>query len=815
MKPRPSLHRLLTLTFWIPALFLGLPAWAEVATLPTTRFAVAGLADPVEILVDRWGVPHIYAPNTYAAYFAQGFNAARDRLWQIDLWRKRGLGELARDFGPAFVEQDRAARLFLYRGDMHAEWIAYTSDTKRVAESFVAGVNAYVALTRAQPDLLPPEFKLLGYAPATWRAEDIVRIRSHGLVSNLPSEVARSRVTAAADLAADLLRRSVEPNWRTQVPDGLNPAEIPEAVLKDYNLARDPVTFTAEKLRGIPAPARQGRAELEHALDRPAYASNNFTVRPARSLTGRPILANDPHRVHGVPSLRYFAHLSAPGFDVIGAGEPFLPGISLGHNSEVAFGLTIFAIDQEDLYVYETNPAQPDEYRYRGRWEPFEVRTETVDVKGAAPRTIQLKYTRHGPVLLEDLAHHRAYAARVAWLEPGMAPYLSSLEYIRAKKWDDFLAAMNRHGMPGLNYVYADRAGNIGWAPSGLAPIRPNWDGLMPVPGDGRYEWQGFRSMDELPRRFNPPEGWIGTSNEMNLPSEYDAARTKLGFEWADPARALRQRQIFAGATRFGITDFIRVQTDIVNVTGQRATALLGGLAAPAGSPAAAALAALRGWDHRSDRDSAGAAVFNVWFHKHVRPALMHRLAPAAAEAIIRDGDPAFAINYLEKPDARLGADPVRARNELFLTTLAAAAGELATRLGPDPAGWSWGRLHHALFAHPLAGVFPKSDQVRGYSVGPIPKAGDAETLGRSAWRTTDFRLTNGASARFVADVGDWDNTFATNSPGQSGDPRSAHYRDLFADWANDKYFPLLFSRAAVEKAAESRILLTPVSAGN
>jgi penicillin amidase len=396
-----------------------------------------------------------------------------------------------------------------------------------------------------------------------------------------------------------------------------------------------------------------------------------------------------------------------------------------------------------------------------------------------------------------------------------MAPYLSSLEYMGAKNWDQFLAAMNRHGMPGLNYLYADRAGNIGWAPSGLAPIRPNWDGLMPVPGDGRYEWQGFRPMDELPRRLNPPEGWLGTSNEMNLPAGYDSARTKLGFEWADPARMLRQHQIFGGTTRFGVADLIRAQTDIVNTTGQRATALLAAVSAPASSPAAAALAALRAWDHRADRESTGAAVFNIWFHKHVRPALLRRLAPAAAAAIIRDGDSAFAITYLEKPDARLGADPVRARNELFLTALEAAAAELATRLGPDPAGWRWGRLHHALFTHPLATAFPDSDQVRGFNVGPIPKAGDNESLGRSGWRPADFRLTNGASARFVADVGDWDNTFATNSPGQSGDSRSPHYRDLFADWANDRYFPLVYSRAAVEKAAEARILLTPAETRN
>ncbi len=782
---------------------------AEVASLPTTRHTVAGLGAPVEILVDRWGVPHIYAPDAYSAYFAQGFNAARDRLWQIDLWRKRGLGELARDFGPAYVEQDRAARLFLYRGDLRTEWIAYSSDTKRIAENFVAGINAYVALVLAQPDLLPPEFTLLGYRPSLWQAADIVRLRSHGLVGNLPSEVARARVAAVAGLSTDLIRRSLEPAWTSSIPEGLDVADFPDAVLRAYNLARDPVTFTADTLRGLPAPAR-GVTELAHALARPAYASNNFAIAAGRSATGRPLLANDPHRTHGVPSLRYFAHLSAPGLDVIGAGEPFLPGVSLGHNGTIAVGLTIFALDQEDLYVYATNPTAPDDYRYGDRWEPFVVRTETIAVKGEAPRTVQLKFTRHGPVLFEDRARHRAYAARLAWLEPGMAPYLASLDYMRARSWDEFLAAMNRHGLPGLNYLYADRAGHIGWAPSGLAPIRPNWDGLLPVPGDGRFEWAGFRPADEFPRRLDPPAGWLGTSNEMNLPPGYDAAATKLGFEWADPARMRRQHQLFDGPAKLDVAALVRAQTDVVNVTGQRVTALLADLPPPADAPTAAALAALRSWDHRSTRDSVGAAVFNVWFHQHVRPALARALVPAAARSLIPTAESAMAIDYLEKPDTRLGPDPQRARTELFRTTLTAAAADLVTRLGPDPAAWRWGRLHQAEFIHALTGAFPAAAAAQQFNLGPVSKAGDNESLGRSTWRAADFRLISGASARFVADVGDWDRSLATNSPGQSGDPRSPHYRDLFADWAEDRYFPLTYTRAAVEQVAESRILLTP-----
>lgn len=776
------------------------------ADLATERHEVRGLQHDVEIRIDRWGVPHIYAQSSYDAFFAQGFNAARDRLWQIDLWRKRGLGELARDFGPAYVEHDAAARLFLYRGDMRAEWIAYASDTKRIVESFVAGLNAYVELTRERPALLPPEFTALGYTPARWEPADLVRIRSHVLARHLSFEVARARTVAAAGLEIDAFRRPLEPAWTTRVPEGLDPAVVPADVLRVYNLARTPPPFTPAKLAAETEPVRTG-AEWDGTPEPYAYASNNFAVAPARSASGRAIFANDPHRAHGVPSLRYWAHLSAPGLDVIGAGEPFLPGVSLGHNRTIAFGLTIFAIDQEDLYVYETNPAAPNEYRYAGRWEPMTLRREAIAVRNAPPREVTLKFTRHGPVIFEDPATHRAFAARLAWLEPGAVAYLSSLEYMRANDWDAFLAAMNRHCAPPLNYLYADVAGNIGWAPSGLAPIRPNWDGLMPVPGDGRYEWAGFRSMDELPRAYNPPSGWLGTANAMNLPPQPGMAELKLGFEWADPSRAQRLQQIFPGERRFTVQDVIAAQTDVTTVAGQRATALLASLPPPTEPAVAAALRTLREWDHRAARDSVGAAIFNVWFHQLLRPAVVRRVVPPSAVNLVGDGHAAGILVLLEKPDTRLGPQPVQARDELLLVALRSAVAELTKRLGPDQSQWQWGRLHHAKFEHPFSALFSEEARAR-WNVGRLSKAGDGESLGNSSWRKADYRLTSGASARFVTDVGNWDDSWANNSPGQSGDPRSPHYRDLFADWANDVHFPLLFERRAVEAATTQRILL-------
>jgi penicillin G amidase len=282
------------------------------------HWAISGLDRSANIIIDHWGIAHIFASNARDAFFLQGYNAARDRLWQIDLWRKRGLGLLAKSFGPSYVDQDRAARLFLYRGDMDKEWSAYAPGTHDATQAFVQGINAYVAEVRAGAKPLPPEFKLTGTMPDDWQADDVVRIRSHALVSNVTSEVARAQVVCAAGISADLLRRKLEPAHTTVVPDGLNPCDVTDDVLKDYRLATQPVSFA-------PPPPSVKKAQLEDALrvasaNRPEEGSNNWVVSPSHSATGRPILANDPHRQLGVPALRYIVELNAPGLSIIGAG---------------------------------------------------------------------------------------------------------------------------------------------------------------------------------------------------------------------------------------------------------------------------------------------------------------------------------------------------------------------------------------------------------------------------------------------------------------------------------------------------------------
>jgi penicillin G amidase len=771
---------------------------------------VPGLRAPAEILTDPWGIPHIYASSTHDAFWAQGFQVARDRLWQIDTWRRRGLGLLGQVWGEQYAEQDRAARLFLFRGDMHTEWLAYASDTKQIATAFTEGINAYVTLTREDPSRLPLEFRELAYEPAFWAPADVARIRSHGLFHNVAHEVARALILRDFGPAAEQLRRRREPGGELTVPEGLDLSVIPGDVLRDYALAIAPAQLRGPVDASAAAAVRPVRAD---------EGSNNWALAPERTATGRALLANDPHRTVSLPSLRYIAHLSAPGFDVIGAGEPALPGLSIGHNGHVAFGFTVFPVDQEDLYVYRTRPGQPTEYWYRDRWEPMTVVREEIPVRDAPPVPVELWFTRHGPVIRSVPDADAAFAVRAAWLEPGMAPYLGSIETMRAQDVERFTAALNRWGAPGENLVYADDAGTIGWKAAGLTPIRPNWDGTLPVPGDGRYEWAGFYDMDELPAEVNPARGWIATANEMNLPPGFPDERV-ITRDWAAPFRSDRLVEMLGPATACTVADMLRLQSDYVSGPARQIVQALAGRnwTDPAAERAARLLTA---WDGTLAADSAAAAVFQVWYQRHLRPGL-RRLAlaeilpagkiPAALAAVLPAedlvGDPRIDLDLIENPGGRLGADPAIVLAELFESSLSAAMADLTSLLGPAEQDWAWGRLHQARLTHPASAAMSAAAREQA-AIEPLPRAGSSDTVGATTY-LADFTQSSGATFRLVVDVGGWDNSVVMNSPGQSGDPASPHYADLFPVWAADEAVPLLYSRDRIEAVTQKRIRLLP-----
>ena len=801
------------LLFAVSLLLLARP----LAGQSDTTVQVAGLTQPVEIIRDRWGINHIYAQNEPDLFFAQGYAAAKDRLFQFEMWRRQATGTVAEILGMRELARDRGARLHQFRGDLDDELNRYHPRGKTIIESFVRGINAYITETERNPSLLPVEFRMLGIKPARWTPAVVIS-RHQALTSNVTDEVRSMRAIKASSIEqVQALTNFQGGNPRFELDPAIDAKTFPDEVLAVYSAFRESIRFQPEDViaeyrgstpralnTGVIAPDPAGPADLD--ADPRDIGSNNWVVAGSRTISTKPILANDPHRVIAAPSLRYWVHLVAPGWNVIGGGEPVLPGISIGHNEHGAWGLTVFGQDAEDLYVYETNPANPHEYRYRGAWEPMRVITDTIAVKGDRPQAVELKYTRHGPVLFEDRANRKAYALRAGWMEPGGAPYLASLRMDQATTWEEFKAACAFNHMPSENMVWVDRQGNIGWQAAGIQPIRRNWSGVLPVPGDGRYEWDGFLPITSLPSEANPQRGFVATANNYLLPDNYPY-KDLLQMTWSDAWRASRISEVLGSGRMFNVGEMMRLQNDDLSVVARTLTPLARHLTL-ANPVSAKARDLLTTWDFVLDKDSIAAGVYQMWQRRVLANARAVVVPPAVREVLPTFGSTKVLIDHLLSPDGRFGDDPIAGRDALLAKSMDEAVTELTKRFGPDMLAWKYGQegYHHALIEHPLSRAVNAATRAR-LSVGPLPRGGDGSTV--SATGNTDNQ-TSGGSLKIIADTDNWDNSVGLNTPGQSGDPDSPHYRDLFQLWAQGRYFPVAYSRPKVESVRESTTRLTP-----
>jgi penicillin amidase len=743
------------------------------------RIGIAGLEAPVEVIRDPWGVAHIYATSQNDLFFAQGFVAAQDRLWQLDFWRRRAEGRLAEILGEKFVERDRYARLLRYRGDWDAEWRSYSPDAKQITEAFVRGINAYMASVKGR---LPIEFQWLGIEPQPWTPETCVsRLAAYPMAGNAALEVVRAALVTRLGEARAARILPADPPRRLVAPGGLDLEGI------DYSV-----------VEGVE------KAGSDSGIE-PPEGSNNWVIAGARTATGKPILANDPHRSLRLPSLRYIVHLVAPGWNVIGAGEPALPAVSIGHNQWIAFGLTIFPADQMDIYVERTNPDDPDQYfepSAHEHWPKMNIQHDEIRVRGEAqPRRVELKYTRHGPVIHEDRARHRAFALRWVGDEPGTAGYLGGLAISRAQNWAEFRRALEHWKLPPENFVYADVDGNIGYQAAGLVPVRKDWDGLLPVPGDaGKFEWSGFYGLDDLPHLFNPSEQFAATANNNTLPQ---GERRIIGFDWDVPFRVNRIREVLSAAHGLTVQDSAKLQGDTVSLAAREMLRYLDRV--PTGNEKRTrAIELLQKWDANLGKDSSAAAVYGAWIGR-LRQDLIIQQLPAELRDIADEvvAEPALlsVLNHAAKQNQQDAAE-----YQILGAALDEAIIQLEGKFGSDWNTWRWGALHTAFFRHTLATT---PERAALLNRGPVERSGHGYTVNATAG--TGFSQTSGASYRQVLDLADWDNSLVVNTPGQSGQPESAHYDDLLALWARDAHFPLLYSRSAVEKQAKEKLLLVPL----
>jgi penicillin amidase len=725
---------------------------------------VPGLREPVEIIRDEWGVPHIYAQNDDDLFFAQGYVMAQDRLWQMEMWRRWHEGRLAEIFGPAALPYDRRTRLMMYRGPWDdTEWTSYHADAQRLFQAHADGVNAFIERNREK---LPLEFQLTGVVPEPWTARTnalrwaalaVPSVRGHALNEiQLAMNVARYGATEAN-------RRAAPDPWDDlKVPEGLDVSIIDQDLL-DAMRAGDGDPFVPDALPEleIAEPYRSLmsglRASEVSPREIPTEGSNNWVMSGELSPTGVPILANDPHRRIEMPALRYFVHLVAPGWNVIGGGEPPFLGIDAGSNDRVAWGFTFAGTDMVDVFVEEVHPEDDDLVLWQGEWESLRVIEEQIPVKGQAPETVVLKFSRHGPVFYEDLENRRAYSVQSVVQHPGTAAYKGSFQLAQATSCDDFYERANHWLVPTHSLICGDVDGNIALQVTGLTPDRDGWNGRLPVPGTGEYEWRGFR--DDLPREFNPERGYIATANNNVHPPDYEGRpvfyHSSRGVE---TSRITRLHEIFSQADPLSIEDHMRVQWDVHSMEAERdIPAFRGWTSSDPDVEWARALVAE--WDASLDRESVAAAIYRLW-----------------SEAVDDEAkDPAASMNR---------------RRAVTEQGLHGALDRLTEELGADRAQWRYGRLHESELKHMTVSAF------------------DLPTVERPG----GFGAVNatGANFRRIIDLSNPDRSVASNAPGQSAQPGSPFYGNLVENLGNGEYFPLLYTREAVEERAAHRLTLQP-----
>lgn len=775
----------------------------------SNELIVAGLQEPVEIIRDEWGINHIYAKNQHDLFFAQGYAAATDRLFQFEIWRRQATGTVAEILGERELKRDIGTRLFKFRGDMTAEMNHYHDEGVEIITAYTDGVNAYIEEILKTPEQLPIEFKILDLKPQKWTPEVVIS-RHQGLLGNIGDELTIGRAVAklGPEKTKDLFwLHPKEPDLN--IDPKINANLLSDNILELYDAYRQTVKFKKEDIvseyKNIDL-EEEVLSVIEDKNDSLSIGSNNWVVKGELMADGNTYMANDPHRTIAVPSLRYMVHLVAPGWNVIGGGEPEIPGISIGHNEYGSWGLTVFRTDGEDLYVYELNPENHTQYKHNGAWVNMTQISETIKIKGKEDYLAQLNYTVHGPVTRIDKENNVAYAVRCAWLEPGGSPYLASLRMDQAKTWEEFREACNYSHIPGENMIWADKAGNIGWQAVGIAPIRGNFSGLVPVPGDGRYEWDGYLPIIEKPNDYNPAKGYLATANQNVTPENY-TRWDAIGFSWSDPYRGNRVDEILSDHTKkLTMEDMKALQTDYLSIPARILVPMLKEY--DFSDKAAEAKTKLNDWDYRLETSSVPAAIYVAW-ENQIKNMANYRFIPKEAKGIIKTLQMKRIMDWITKPDSHFGANPILGRDKFLKDAFIKAVSELETNLGSDMSQWHYGQAKnkHTYMEHALSHAV--NDVTRSkLDLGPLPRGGNAYTTGSTGG---NLRQSSGASFRMIVNTGDWDAAIGTNGPGQSGNPDSPFYNNLFEPWAKDKYFPVYYSRNKIDSVAVGAKILRPL----
>jgi penicillin amidase len=787
----------------------ALAAWWVRRSWPQTRGAITvpGLRAPVQVLRDRWGVPQIYATNEHDLLFAQGFVHAQDRLWQMDWDRRLSSGRLAALLGPALLPADRLVRTIGIRRAAERDWALLSPETRGWLAAYAEGVNAFLTARRGR---LPLEFTLLGARPEPWTPLDTLawgKMMAFSLGQNHGMEMMRSRLAsrlgwvAASRLLPPYEGQLILPPGAVAPPQRQPLLEATAAAGADGSASLSGAGSLGELARLLSPPAA-------------ALGSNAWVVHGSRTASGRPLLANDTHLELDMPSVWYENGLHAGRFDVAGFSFPGVPLVLIGHNRHIAWGISNMCGDVQDLYL-ERRDARGRLEAGDGWYEP-QVVEERISVRGRRPELLRVVIGRHGPLVnaVEELPAMPPTALR--WTALDGTRLLDALAGVDlAADWPAFRRALALWGAPALNFVYADDAGHIGYQAAARIPVRGAGHlGLAPVPGwDERYAWRGDVPWEAMPHVLDPASGFIVTANNKVVAEDYPY---HIGFDYADPYRAQRLTQLLAGAQWLSVADARRIQAETYSLPAAALRPYLLALR-PGGERERRALAQVRAWDLRFEPESAGATIYYVWYRQLLRNMVGDVVGP---EFLARyPGFPVFQtplyVRFLAASRRPwLGGSrpaPRESRDELVQRSFQQAVAALAARLGAEPSGWRWGRVHTALLVHQPLGASGIALLERLFNGRPVPLAGEALTVeANSPSPVRPYRVGLGVSQRLIVDLADLGSALAVNSTGQSGELFHPHREDQVELWGRNQYRLQPFSRQAVAAATRERLTLAP-----
>jgi penicillin amidase len=766
---------------------LGGYLWFERTTrksLPQTsgEISLAGLKEDVEIIRDTYGVPHIYAKNEPDLLFALGYAMAQDRLWQMEFFRRLGHGRLSEILGEELVKVDRYFRTIAAAGVNRK----IPKDLAFLPKSFADGVNAYL---KTHLDRLALEFKLLGYKPEPWTEEDyiaILKVVNWGL-----SEGWRVDLTAAGVLEKVGMEKWKEafPAW----PDDA-PLIVPEQ-WRGFSELSAPflrAMVLAEGLTGSSASA----------------ASNNWVVSGKKSVTGKPILANDPHLGLTNPSFWWEAHMVCPTLNVSGFAIPGVPGVAVGHNLDVAWGVTNVMVDDVDFYIEKINPKNPRQYWFKNRWEDMKVKEETIRVKGRDPVRVEILLTRHGPIVTDGKGSNgKAVSAKWAFtegLQPGQAAYLLA----KAKNVQEVKEALKYWELPSQNLVFADADGNIGYWCCATIPIRSKPFGILPVPGwTGEYEWKGYVPFEERPHLINPKENFIATANNKVIGDRYPHF---ISHYWESPDRITRIHQLLKAKEKLSVDDFKAMQQDVYSVLAAEMApkmiqALEGRFSDEEGRKAKEFLSK---WDFVMDKNSVAACLYEVTFRKMMDNIFREEMGEELFRQYLKTSIfPPRALRSMIRKGASLWFGK-KSLEDIMATSMKQMFSELREAAGSDMNQWTWGKIHSLTFEHVLG---KKKLLAWIFNLGPFPVGGSHLTVNMRHYPYENpYRVDLGPSERMIVDLSNIGGSLHVLPTGESGNLKSPHYKDQIDFYLGGGYHGAWTDRREVEKNSEATLILKP-----